>query len=200
MELNAYTASYNHYTMGYNSLNGDVYRSLLSLAIDNKRNLVPSYSLYVNFFEGNKNYADNLIMDAIIPDNDFYGNSKSFDTSPEQRSEIVVYALQTMVLYMYSLSCLYESISVCKDLDASTYATLLEPLDEARDIWFGTSASSKAGGNSAHEGFSLSSLAYDICDDFNVCNAAGDAVLNDRIFDVYEKASGNADVCTKRII
>jgi len=105
------------------------------------------------------------------------GNNLSFEKlSDQHRGDIIETSLQTIVMYMASLTSVYTSIGLCKAGDASSASNTNDQLvnashdwDEAVAYWSGSFENSSGSGTDRDNGFLLYALAYDLCDDFENC-------------------------------
>jgi len=162
MEMKAYEAAIDLYTMGKNSKNGFEWRTLHYFATTNEREIVPQYMPYRLYFE-NYDYADNFVTSALA-------GLPPFDVgSFRQKAAIVNDTLRYMVMHMQFLRKVYESLNACYRGGSSGKHS--KPWDEAVAYYSGTTLDS-------HMGNSLYSLAQLRCSQFNTCESDRVASVN----------------------
>ena len=106
--MEAFSAASGVYQFGHNAVTTDDSISLKKLAISGTRSIVAEqFGLYTSFFNNDAVYADTLITKAFSRDTPFV------EASDDQISEIIVRALQTMVMYMYSLEKFHDAAHLC---------------------------------------------------------------------------------------
>ena len=108
MSLNAIDTAREIYTIGANSRESEIFRTLHSLSTNPNRAEVPQYSLFEKYFNDG-NYADTLVTKA-------FNEVPPFDPSYitiKQRTLIVRRTLQYMVMYMAPLTEMYTAINDC---------------------------------------------------------------------------------------
>jgi hypothetical protein len=176
MEMKAYDAANDVYTHGKHASirlnNREEMLSLRSLAVSTGREKVPSFKLFERYFSKSQmNYADNLINDIFIGPPGLSSN--------EQKTALVINALQYEVLFMAALQKMYEAIEGCKSSNEIRLLSAKQQWDEAAAFLIGSMEGYQAEGS--HDGFLLHNLARKMCHHFNTCNEYGNAIVNEEI-------------------
>ena len=176
MLMKAFDAARDVYTYGKHALvrlnNREETLSLRSLAISTGREKVPSFKLFERYYSrSGLNYADSLI-------NDIFTRPPGV-SSNEQKTALVINALQYEVLFMAALQSMYEAIEGCKSSNKNRLLSAVNEWDKAAAFLIGSMEGYQAEGS--HDGYLLHNLARRMCQHFNTCDEYGNAIVNEEI-------------------
>lgn len=182
MEMQAYQAVDDLYTYGKHAevdgFNGEEMLTLSSLATTSDRSIVPQLKSFFRYY-GNRKYADSLIRDALDP-------LKFTNASPEQRKEIVVNAIQYLVVYMGALQAAYAALNLCQDGSSNLAAE--QAWDKSAALLVGSIEGSSYGGKA--NGQSFFALAKMRCREFDDCDDEGLSEVNKKLYSLFYTGKG----------
>jgi hypothetical protein len=180
----AYKAATDVYQLGHNAFSPDDPTNLMtlqSLAKSSERDSVLQFQLFSEYY-GSSDYADDIIMDALEQSGDYLSATRG------QLSEVVFRCLQSMVTYMASISKMQSAVQKCND--KKTDAAQLD-WDAAAALYIG-SVEGLLAGRQSDAGSLIYSLANDVCEDFESCEASGEAQVNEKV--IFQFAGGRDSI------
>jgi hypothetical protein len=169
-QAKAYSAALDVYRLGLHSISNGKLLSLQSLATSSERDSVLQFQIFNDYF-GSKDYADDIIIDALQQTGDYHSATRG------ELAEIVFRSLQSMVMYMAMLSKMQFAVMHCIDKNP----------DQAQLAWdtavalFIGSIDGPAAGLLDGDGESMYSLGNEICEDFDTCEGSGESSSNEKI-------------------
>lgn len=173
-ETEAFNAAIDMYVNGYNCRLQNRAVSLRSLATSADRAIVPEIFQLFSSYYGSDQYADETIVNALREQGQFSG------ASVPQRREAAIRMLQGSVSYMSLLTQLYTAVDKCKaGEDGKSW------WDKGVALFVGSIEGEIRGGDENNYGEMLYSLAKEACDDFDTCEASGDASSNEALMNSF---------------
>ena len=158
MEMGAYEAVRDYYYHGHNSRNGYYYHSLHSMSTIDHSSISLLYDTYVNYFGGDNDYVETLIINAIERSGPFE------DATEDQRAAIVTHTIKQMLMYMFPLTQLNNAVEKCKNEQSDA----ANSWDRGAGSLIGSIEGNHEGGN--HQGQLYYSLIKSSCEIFGTCN------------------------------
>jgi len=150
-----FTAAFEVYKYGTSP---SVQDSLVNLAKDTGREIVPVFESFKRYYQFQANYADQMITKA------FRGQDVFQEASFDDRRRVINFVLQYMVPHMAILQQLYTSIDTCKTQRKSGSALAL---DLAAASYIGSLEGKSDGGS--FDGSLLYGFAMRMCVHFGTC-------------------------------
>ncbi len=167
LQMGAYAAAKDIYVYGKHVDNGESGSfsklSLYQLATSTKRQIVPNYETFTQYFSNDNNYADTLIQTSF---QNLISESNKNEDQVELNIELILKCARYMVPFMSILQYLYEAVHNCRDKrnnDADN------KWDSAVALFVG-SMEDTYGTLASNNGYFLYGLANELCPIFNVCD------------------------------
>jgi len=174
-----FTAAFEVYKYGTSP---SVQDSLVNLAKDTGREIVPVFESFKRYYQFEANYADQMITKA------FRGQDVFQEASFDDRRRVINFVLQYMVPHMAILQQLYTSMDTCKTQRKSGSALAL---DLAAASYVGSLEGKSDGGS--FDGSLLYGFAMRMCVHFGTCTVKYNARANERIISLFYSAQGEAE-------
>jgi uncharacterized membrane protein YgcG len=174
----AYSAALDVYQLGAHTIFNGELLSLQSLATSSERDPVLQFQTFNDYF-GSKDYADDIIMDALQQTGDYNSATRG------ELAEIVFRSLQSMVIYMAVLQKMQLAVTEC---NAKKPGKARQAWDMAAALFIGSIDGPAAGGLLNGDGRSMYSLGNEICEDFDACEGSGESSSNEKI--LFQLAGG----------
>jgi len=175
-----FAAAYDLYRYGQRS-NG-IKGSLMSMARDTNRDIVPVFGAYRRYFNADENYADTMLTNAFLKKGVFGLASVA------ERKRFIVFSVKYMITHMSVLQKLYSSLQSCKE-DNKKEATL--NLDLAAGNFIGSMEGNDDGGS--FDGELIHALSKRMCVHFRTCTSLNHARINERIISLFYAGLGEIE-------
>lgn len=181
LEMDAFEAALDHYMYGHNMrllTDGEIL-TLQNFATSNELSN-QNFLLFKEYYNS-ANYADNMILDAFNKGPPFENASNG------QLKQVIIRTIQVIVMYMYPLQSLYNSVEECNVNDKES-AT--KSWDNAVALLVGSMEGPDFVGG--YFGRMMYSISSELCEDFSTCeDNDGNSEANRELLEFLTNGKGN---------
>ena len=210
-ESDVVEVAFDLYLYGQQMGNDNDKSSLRNMATSTNRDVVPVFSAFRRYFDGEDNYADDIIVRAQMIFVTLYFKSlghqhlhivhfsqisafrkeRTFSTATiDQRKRFIGFALRYMVTSMAILEKIYLALKSCSNEE--TRGKGANDLDIAIAYYMGSLEGTDDGGS--YDGSLIHMLANRMCVHFGTCSDENNAVINERIMSLVYAGQGELEM------